>query len=211
MIGESLRRNNEELYGERKKDYDEMQRKYEELRKEYEELRRELRELREELRESRERPFRTPRSYIISIEKTLGDLMEDLLEGLRSELRRSVIVGPKGVIISGRKIRGEPKPDFDEARAAELLGALANENRLKILKALSRGGKYLSELEEAVQGISPSTLSNHLDQLKEAGLVVQEAVRGRYLITIRGRLVLKTLTRLLQLLEGEEDEASDYY
>ena len=36
-----------------------------------------------------------------------------------------------------------------------------------------------------------STLSSHLDVLQEAGLITQERKRGRYLITIPGRLAVK--------------------
>ncbi|GAI57596.1 unnamed protein product [marine sediment metagenome] len=39
--------------------------------------------------------------------------------------------------------------------------------------------------------ISASTLSSHLDVLQEAGLITQERRRGRYLITIPGRLAVK--------------------
>jgi len=47
--------------------------------------------------------------------------------------------------------------------------------------------------------ISAGTLSSHLNILQEAGLVVQEAVRGRYLITILGRTALKIVNKLAKL------------
>ncbi len=42
-----------------------------------------------------------------------------------------------------------------------------------------------------LSGLAPGTLPHHLKQLEEAGYVTQERVRGRYLITIPGRMALK--------------------
>jgi DNA-binding transcriptional ArsR family regulator len=53
------------------------------------------------------------------------------------------------------------------------------------------GGKYISDFQTALPEITASTLSSHLDVLQEAGLVVQERVRGRYLVTIPGRIAYK--------------------
>lgn len=76
----------------------------------------------------------------------------------------------------------------DDARRHS--GVLANEQRLRILRELSEGGKYTGELEEVIPDITSSTLSSHLEVLTGSGLVVQEAVRGRYLITMPGRVAL---------------------
>ncbi len=76
----------------------------------------------------------------------------------------------------------------DDARRHS--GALTNDQRLRILKGLSDGGKYTGELEKVIQGITSSTLSSHLKVLTGSGLVVQEAVRGPYLITMPGRIAL---------------------
>jgi len=43
--------------------------------------------------------------------------------------------------------------------------------------------------------ITTSTLSSHLNVLEEAGLVVQEKVRGRYLITMPGRAAYRMTTK----------------
>ncbi len=75
-------------------------------------------------------------------------------------------------------------------RAASVMSALGNENRLKILDALSHGGLYAGDLQEAIEDIGASTLSSHLDVLEESGLVTQERRRGRYLITVPGRLAV---------------------
>lgn len=54
--------------------------------------------------------------------------------------------------------------------AADLLKALANENRLMILCTLIGGEMSVSELNQQVP-LSQSALSQHLASLREAGLV----------------------------------------
>jgi len=81
------------------------------------------------------------------------------------------------------------KPDL--TKAANIMSALGEEHRLKILSELMTGGKYISDFQTALPEITASTLSSHLNVLQEAGLVVQERVRGRYLVTIPGRIAYK--------------------
>ena len=86
-------------------------------------------------------------------------------------------------------------------RAATLMNSMANEHRLRILNELLYGGRYASEIEAALKELSPSTISNHLKILQEAGLVIQEGDRGRYLVTLPGRIALKMATRLTRFLD----------
>ena len=58
----------------------------------------------------------------------------------------------------------------DAAEAAEFLKAMANENRLRILYALSLGELCVSELERKLK-LSQSTVSQELARLRRAGLV----------------------------------------
>ena len=81
------------------------------------------------------------------------------------------------------------------------MSAMASEHRLRILNELLYGGRYASEIEAILKEISPSTISNHLKILQEAGFVVQEGDRGRYLITLPGRIALKMATRLTRFLD----------
>ncbi|UCD96633.1 MAG: winged helix-turn-helix transcriptional regulator, partial [Candidatus Bathyarchaeota archaeon] len=83
---------------------------------------------------------------------------------------------------------------------------LGQEHRLKILSQLMTGGKYVNELQEQLPEIAASTLSSHLNVLEEAGLIVQERVRGRYLITIPGRSAYKMARRVSKFLERREQE-----
>ena len=56
------------------------------------------------------------------------------------------------------------------SRTAKLLHALANQRRLAVVELLARGERSVGELERLV-GISQSALSQHLAQLRGAGLV----------------------------------------
>jgi DNA-binding transcriptional ArsR family regulator len=56
-------------------------------------------------------------------------------------------------------------------KVAELLKALANENRLLILCALTDGAKTVGELSRFVPGITQGALSQHLSLLKAHGIL----------------------------------------
>lgn len=56
-------------------------------------------------------------------------------------------------------------------KIAELLKILANEHRLLILCALIEGPLTVGEIHEFTAGITFSALSQHLKQLKTAGIV----------------------------------------
>ena len=62
--------------------------------------------------------------------------------------------------------------DFERniGSAANLLKALSNEKRLKIVCTLYEGEKSVSELEQVV-GLSQSALSQHLARLRRDGVV----------------------------------------
>jgi DNA-binding transcriptional ArsR family regulator len=119
----------------------------------------------------------------------IGGFVEDIMEGVATEIEQSLFVHPRGRVVLRNRAR-KPRR-VDAKRAASVMSALGHEYRLKILDALSSGGLYSSELQEALGEISPSTLSSHLDVLEEAGLVAQERRRGRYLITMPGRVAVE--------------------
>ena len=116
----------------------------------------------------------------------IGGFVEDVMEGVTSELERSLFW-------EHRPARERPTvmSDSEVQRTAAVMSALGNEHRVKILKELTWGGLYVSDLQDTLKEISASTLSSHLDVLQEAGLIVQERRRGRYLITMSGRLAIK--------------------
>jgi len=84
------------------------------------------------------------------------------------------------------------------SRAAELLRALANEQRLMILCHLSQGPLSVGELNERVP-LSQSALSQHLAVLREQGVVRTE----RESQTIWYSLPPGLVTRIIGLLHAE--------
>lgn len=180
----------------------------EDWKEEMKRLREELASMKEQLREMSEEAREKRRGIYIDIGERVGnyvqDVMEGVAEGISGELERSVFVGPHGI----RVFRRRPRPErirADPAKAASVMSALGHEHRLRILRELMHGGKYISELQEKLSEITSSTLSSHLDVLQEAGLVVQEKVRGRYLITIPGRMAYKMANRIAKLVERESE------
>lgn len=187
----------------------------EDLRDEMKKLKEELANLREQLKtvtkpQLREEEKERHRGIVIDFGNRIQDYIEDALggmeEGIRGELEKSVFIGPRGIRIYRKEPFEEEKVDFTKASSA--MNALGNEHRLKILKNLMYGGKYISELQEALPEITSSTLSSHLDILQEVGLVVQEKTRGRYLITIPGRIAYKMTQKIAKLLEREQNDKS---
>lgn len=123
----------------------------------------------------------------------IGGFVEDVMEGVSSELERTLFIEPPHIKPPG--IRTHKKTERispeDAKKIADIMGSLSNEHRVRVLSELSWGGQYTSDLQEALSEISPSTLSSHLDVLEESGLVIQERRRGRYLITMTGRVAVE--------------------
>lgn len=138
-----------------------------------------------------------------SLSEYVNDVVQSVMSSISSELERSVFVDPTGAWFDRHvaKVQARSMSSGEAERAATLMGAMASEHRLRILTELLYGGRYASEIESVLKDISPSTISNHLKILEEACLVVQEGDRGRYLITLPGRIALKMATRLTRFLE----------
>ena len=115
----------------------------------------------------------------------ISAFVNDVMENVTSELEHTVFIHD-----NRKRDRPATLNEEDIKQTADVMSALGNEHRIKILEELSWGGMYASDLQEALKDISPSTMSSHLDVLQDAGLVVQEKRRGRYLISMRGRLAI---------------------
>jgi len=143
------------------------------------------------------------RNFTQSLSEYVNDVVESVTSGISSEIEKSVFVDPTGAWfdrhIARVQARAITPPEAE--RAATLMSAMASEHRLRILNELLYGGRYAGEIESVLKDISPSTISNHLKILQEAGLVIQEGDRGRYLVTLPGRIALKMATRLTRFLE----------
>jgi len=183
------------------------------LKEELRKLREEIGRIKEELKEMSESQARKGRGIFIDVNENLsdyiGDVMEGVAEGIRGELKRSILISPHGpsirILHRGRE-EHEETGKADPVKAAAIMSALGHEHRLKILGELMSGGKYISELQSSLPEITASTLSSHLDVLQEVGLVVQERVRGRYLITIPGRMAYKMANRIARQRNSHTDE-----
>lgn len=110
----------------------------------------------------------------------------------------------------GPSIPEDKLEEFYEV-GASIVAAIGDSNRLKILRELERGPKYQKELSD-ITNLRGGTFKHHMDRLldKEAKYVTQEVVRGRYLLTTRGREALKLAEMLFRryLQEKQRDDMS---
>jgi DNA-binding transcriptional ArsR family regulator len=94
---------------------------------------------------------------------------------------------------------------------AQIVSAIGDPRRLKILKTLEKEPMYQTQLSEATD-IKGGTFSHHMKILMDENVkfVTQEVVRRRYLLTTRGREALKLaeiqFMRYLEDLEKEDEE-----
>ena len=182
----------------------------EDMKEEMKKLKEELAAMKEELKGMTERRKRKGIYIDIGnrVHDYIGDVMEGVAEGIHGELEKSIFIGPRGVRIFRDRVPREREEEIQVSfpKVAEVMSALGQEHRLRILGELMSGGKYVSELKEKLSEITSSTLSSHLDVLQRAGLVVQEKVRGRHLITMPGRAAYKMARRVTRFLErGKRD------
>jgi len=187
----------------------------EDLREEMKKLKDELADLREQLKGVSEEGRRRRGAIRVDIgdrvRDYVADVVEGVAEGIYGEVEKSVLIGPGGRKIVRIIQEGAPEMEDEGIEAsfpktAEVMNALSHEHRLRILDQLMTGGKYINELQEKLSEITTSTLSSHLKVLEEAGLVVQEKVRGRYLITIPGRTAFKMARRVTRFAERRNQE-----
>jgi len=183
----------------------------EDLREEMKKLKEEIASLKDQMKDVGRGERRHKGGFYVDIGGPVQDYMDDVMqsvaEGVQGELEKSIFIGPGGtrIVTRGRPLNKEPEEPVDLSQAASVMSALGHEHRLRILNELMSGGKYINELQERLSEITTSTLSSHLNVLEEAGLVVQEKMRGRYLITIPGRTAYKMATKMASFIKhGEE-------
>ena len=137
--------------------------------------------------------------------------MEDLkrqLEELKKRLEvleESIEESPVDEVMISIKQRLREKLEkgaleLDEEKAAKVLKSLANADRIKILRMLSKRPMTFKELKEAL-GVESPTVSHHLKLLKRTRMVRS---REAYEITENGRLLLRLLEIIVAL--GEVGE-----
>ncbi len=137
---------------------------------------------------------------IENVKKEVNDLraeMRQLRDELLGKYRPEKEVTEESEITADvRKLLSEQEEDFreytdfDPDKASEMLKPLANSERLKILQALYSEGKYFTDMID-LTGLEHSPLRFHLSSLIDAGYAEQERSRGRYLITVYGKIALR--------------------
>jgi DNA-binding transcriptional ArsR family regulator len=99
-----------------------------------------------------------------------------------------------------RKLEGGKLPELDEEKATKTLKALANPDRIRILKMLAERSMGFKEIKEAL-GVESPTVSHHLKLLVKTGMVKKEE---KYELSSNGRLFLRLLEIMTALEEVEE-------
>ena len=130
----------------------------------------------------------------------IGEFVMVIMENVNSELEQTVFLDRRG-----KRERPTMMSDRNVKHIAAIMSAMGNEHRITILRELSWGGMYSSDLQEPLKEISPSTLSSHLDVLEQVGLIHQEKRRGRYLITMAGRIAIKMAAQIAKRAEVKMD------
>ncbi len=93
--------------------------------------------------------------------------------------------------------------------AVKLHKALAHATRVRILAMLRGGERCVCQLN-AVIGLAPSTMSAHLGELKDAGLIAErKAGRWVHYRLARGERVEATLAALWQAVGGDPQLEED--
>jgi DNA-binding HxlR family transcriptional regulator len=85
----------------------------------------------------------------------------------------------------------------------ELADLLERRWTLGTIYACASGASRFNEFRQSLPGVSPTTLSERLEQLEEAGIVSRELVGGRpphaeYRLTARGHRLATAVVGLLQ-------------
>ncbi len=93
------------------------------------------------------------------------------------------------------------QPVPPELRAAA--GLLERRWTMATIYACSSGATRFNEFRQSLPGVSPTTLSERLEQLEAAGVVKRRLVPGRpphaeYALTPRGKQLAAAVTGLLQ-------------
>jgi DNA-binding transcriptional ArsR family regulator len=170
----------------------------------FEDLRAEIKSLKDEIRKQVEDVIREKRSIHVDIDGdelsqsqpstlVVKDLVKMIREGVKTSLAEK-----------GEQAVDSLVEDMHEESASELLKSLANSERLKIVKLLYASGRTFSELK-AETNLEAASVNHHLKSLLRMGLVAH-GDEGGYLLTKRGRVLVRTLAVMNEALGGEAVE-----
>jgi DNA-binding transcriptional ArsR family regulator len=167
------------------------------------ELREEIRSLKDEIRRQVQRAVSdTVPSIRVDIDRdevsrsvepstvVVKDLVKMIRDGVKTSLAEK-----------GEQAVDDLVEDMPADSAADLLKSLANSERLKIVKLLYSSGRSFSDLK-AETGLEAASVSHHLKSLLRMGLV-SHGDEGGYLLSRRGRMLVRTLALMNEALGGE--------
>ncbi|HPR41883.1 MAG TPA: winged helix-turn-helix domain-containing protein [Candidatus Methanofastidiosa archaeon] len=128
----------------------------------------------------------------------------ETLKAELSELKNEIIEIKNMLLSNGRELGYDQIKDIEleESVCADFFKALSNEERIKILKSLSKDDQYFAQLKE-ITGLDHSPLRFHLTVLMEVNLVGQERFRGKYSITELGKQTLIIASTFFRLMKDE--------
>lgn len=162
-----------------------------------------IKELRDELNSIKNKvKYEKPSEEIGDL---FGDYIETIIMGVSDKIKSSLDEVKLDFDLNGenaieKKIRVKVKKNSkkihkDELNnffenAPNLMSALSDEKKLKILKVLEKGSKYQTQLSE-ITNIVGGSFKYHMDSLIAVNFVEQEIDRGKYKITQFGIESLK--------------------
>jgi DNA-binding transcriptional ArsR family regulator len=168
------------------------------------ELREEIRSLKDEIRRQVSQALDKPEAGSIRVDLHKDDVaqsepsfvvVKDLVRQIRENVKSSLAA--KGEIAVDELVDNMP-----ETTAADLLKSLANTDRLKMVKMLYSSKKTFSDFKTTT-GLEAASVNNHLKSLLNIGLV-SHGDEGGYVLTNRGRILVRTLALMNEALGGEQ-------
>lgn len=135
-----------------------------------------------------------------AVGKEIGRVGKEIGDKISKELH--VTIGPS--------IPEEQLEEFYEI-GSQIVSAIGDPNRLRILKMLEKEPMYQKQLSDLTD-IKGGTFSHHMKKLMDENVrfVTQEVVRRRYLLTTRGREALKLAEiQFMRYLKGQSEEDED--
>ncbi len=88
---------------------------------------------------------------------------------------------------------------------AEILKAMAQPTRLKILECLRKGEKCICEIVPAIDG-EQSNISRHISLMQRCRLVTTRKDGVRVMVKVRDPKIFDLLDRVSQILQGQIEE-----
>jgi ArsR family transcriptional regulator len=105
-------------------------------------------------------------------------------------------------------MKGKPMSDRTTELKVQVLKALAQPTRLKILETLTEGEKCVCEIYPAVNG-EQSNISKHLSIMQRANLLTSRKDGIRVLFTVKYEEVFEIMNMVNQLLKKQFRESAE--